>query len=412
MIVTKRNTSTNVEVEGWFVYTGQGHLETASQNLLNTGVVATLYGRALSTNGTVSISKLNGRVTVTENILDGRANVFSVNTTVNGLSTSFTSALSVGDRIYIANTIKVVATVPSATQLTVNSAFAANSTNQRIYKLAANLLQEFAVNDYIIVNGEEKRVVTRLSERQIVVNSAFSTRATDQIYFRANVSPDTANVYRTSGSVVAGNVFVNDIITVNSESRRVISIAASTIVTNAPFSYSATAQSVYRIDQTTYKVVGNTNAISDFIATSDKIRFNVASYNEKFRAVDLSGTPLTANISKGSNVVARGTSYTVTNYFTVGDAVTINNETKIVLSLNATQLNVDSVFSTNANSTIGNNALFIRGKNIDANIISISGNTITTNVTYVSSNTEDLVYFVVPDYTKRDYQYSFITISE
>ena len=412
MVVTKRNTSTNVEVEGWFVYTGQGKLETASQNLLNTGIVATIYGRALSTNGTVSISKLNGRVTVTENILDGRANVFTVNTTVNGLSTSFTSALSVGDRIYIANTIKVVATVPSASQITVNSAFAANSTNQRIYKLTANLLQEFSTGDFIIVNGQEKKITTLLSERQIAVNSAFSIKATDQIYFKANVSPDTANVYRTSGTIISGNVFVNDIIRVNAESRRVVNIASGVIVTNAPFSYSATSQDVYRIDKTTFRVVGNTNSISDFIATNDTIRFNIAQYNEKFRAVNSSGTPLTANITKGSNVVTRGFSYTVSSFFTVGDQVTINNETKIVLSLNATQLNVDSVFSSNANNTIGNNALYIRGKNIDANIISLSGNTITTNVTYVSSNTEDMVYFVVPDYTKRDYQYSFITISE
>lgn len=405
-IITSQTSPTSITTEGNFIITGQGHINTNNNAQQNVGTVVSVVGRYEPLAGFVKISDLNRRVDSSNTLLNGTVNVYSINATVIGFATDFVTNLTAGDIVNINNQLKVVQTVTSTNQITVNSSFSANSSNSKVYKLSSNL-QNYSVDSIIFVEGEERTVEQVTSAERIIVNEAFSVKSTLSKHFKANTSDATTIITRSSGNTFIGNIAVNDIVTVNNEVRRVLLVKNTTLFTNAPFSYSSTAQTLSKIYNTDFDISSNTNLVTDYIAVGDTLRFNISSYDEYIRVYTTS-INVSMNIISGSNYAQRGLAITVNNFFKPGDIISINNEIRSVVSSNSLGFIANDSFTTTANLAYALKKVNV----IDANVISISGKTISTNIATINSNVDTLIYFNVPDYSTRDYTYSFITLAD
>lgn len=408
-IVTHVDTTTGLRVEGDFNYTGEGKLKFDNQFEDLSGTVVSIGGRANLQQGLVTVYGSARRVDSANTTITGKANVDTISSIVQGIGTSFTTDLANGDLIIINGDIRVVTNnTYAANQISVNSAYSSNVNSASIYKLSANLFN-YAVNDFIIVNEEERKVTQVVSQARIIVESPFSEKRTRVVHYKANTDPNTCRVTRTSGFAFTNNVFIDQIISVNNEPKRILQVtSASSLLVNSPFTYSSTAQTLSRISNTNITFYSNTNSISDYIAPGDKITFNVRpNYSEYAILRNTTGSVLGWNVAAGSNVVYRGSVFTPSIQVKIGDKIAINNEFRTVISTNTDALVVNSAFTFTGNGVI---ALRETGP-FTANIISVSGNTILTNLQRVSSNVIGLNYFILPTYNTRNYLYSTISLS-
>lgn len=403
--ITSQTSPTSISVEGNFIITGQGYINTSNNMSENANVIVSVTGRYQPLAGYVIVSDLNRRVQSSNTLLNGTVNVYSINTTVTGFSTDFVTNLTVGDIVNINNELKIVQTIAATNQITVNSSFAANGSSKKVYRLSSNLLN-YSVNSIIFANGEERTVDEVVSPEKLIVNKVFSEKATS-LHFKANTSNETRYVTRSSGNNLIGNISVNDIVTVNNEVRRVLLVTSTILETNAPFSYSSTAQTLYKIYDTDFNVTLNSNTVTDFMAIGDTIRFNISAY-EEFARIAPSSTNLTMNIYSGNVYVTRGSAFTTSDYIKAGDVISINNQIRSVVSSNTLGFIANAAYTTSANQLYALKKINV----IDANVVSISDAIINTNVSTISCNVESLVYFIVPNYKSKDYSYSFITLAE
>jgi hypothetical protein len=406
-VVTAVTSPTSLNVEGNFIMTGQGYINSQSQNIANSGLEGYVYGRYEPRSGLIRVSDLNTRVFSTNTLLNGIVSVYSINATVSGVNTIFLDNILVGDLISVNNEIRVVVANTSNTELTVNSNFSANSTNVKIRKLSSNLLT-FTVNDILYTNNEERKITQILSPEYIIVDSEFSSKNNFATYFKANSSVATRYLYRNSGDAIATAFKVNDIVSVNNEIRRIIRLETNYAETNAPFSYTTTSQWIDKLQTTALSVSDNQDIVANSVSVGDTIKINVASINEFPRQLQVTGGNLSMNIVSGSSIAnARGT--VVLNVVVKkDDVIMINNQYRTVVNVNGTALIVNTAFTTTSNGEF----LYKRLNVVDANVIAIDQSTITTNIDFVATNTiSNLVYFVVPKYDTKDYPYSIILTS-
>jgi hypothetical protein len=440
-VVTEVLSNTSLNVEGNFVITGQGRANSNTVYSALTGTVLinpAVTGTAVlnpAIGGTVNVNeKITGTVNVlTTNVVVGNATSFTTQVLVNdiltinnqvrritsitnnqhllvnavfsnagtdnvaflsnvvvlGSGTSFDTDIDIGDIITVNSEIREVTFVSAADRLEVNAAFTYPANTQLLY-LRSNVVTgsgtnfdpQINVGDIITINNEPRRVTVVTNDTTLQVNANYTHHATGASIYKQN------NIILGAGTNFTGQLAANDIITVNNQTREVITVTDGTHITvNAPFIYFGTGNSIHKLQNTIVQISGNVNAISDMIVAGDNLSFNIAVAN-----VYKAQTGTVQIFTQNGKVVGTATAFSTD--LVVGDFVTVNNEIRQVVNIaSGTVMNVNSAFEDAATGTI----LYRRATVQNANVVSISSNNITLNIA-VPANVSGLVYHVIPNY--------------
>ena len=440
-VVTEVLSNTSLNVEGNFVITGQGRANSNTVYSALTGTVLinpAVTGTAVlnpAISGTVNVNeRITGTVNVyTTNVVVGNATSFTTQVLVNdiltinnqvrritsitnnqhllvnavfsnagtdnvaflsnvvvlGSGTSFDTDIDIGDIITVNSEIREVTFVSAADRLEVNAAFTYPANTQLLY-LRSNVVTgsgtnfdpQINVGDIITINNEPRRVTVVTNDTTLQVNANYTHHATGASIYKQN------NIILGAGTNFTGQLAANDIITVNNQTREVITVTDGTHITvNAPFIYFGTGNSIHKLQNTIVQISGNVNAISDMIVAGDNLSFNIAVAN-----VYKAQTGTVQVFTQNGKVVGTATAF-ITD-LVVGDFVTVNNEIRQVVNIaSGTVMNVNSAFEDAATGT----TLYRRATVQNANVVSISSNNITLNIA-VPANVSGLVYHVIPNY--------------
>lgn len=440
-VVTEVLSNTSLNVEGNFVITGQGRANSNTVYSALTGTVLinpAVTGTAVlnpAISGTVNVNeRITGTVNVyTTNVVVGNATSFTTQVLVNdiltinnqvrritsitnnqhllvnavfsnagtdnvaflsnvvvlGSGTSFDTDIDIGDIITVNSEIREVTFVSAADRLEVNAAFTYPANTQSLY-LRSNVVTgsgtnfdpQINVGDIITINNEPRRVTVVTNDTTLQVNANYTHHATGASIYKQN------NIILGAGTNFTGQLAANDIITVNNQTREVITVTDGTHITvNAPFIYFGTGNSIHKLQNTIVQISGNVNAISDMIVAGDNLSFNIAVAN-----VYKAQTGTVQVFTQNGKVVGTATAFSTD--LVVGDFVTVNNEIRQVVNIaSGTVMNVNSAFEDAATGT----TLYRRATVQNANVVSISSNNITLNIA-VPANVSGLVYHVIPNY--------------
>ena len=440
-VVTEVLSNTSLNVEGNFVITGQGRANSNTVYSALTGTVLinpAVTGTAVlnpAISGTVNVNeRITGTVNVyTTNVVVGNATSFTTQVLVNdiltinnqvrritsitnnqhllvnavfsnagtdnvaflsnvvvlGSGTSFDTDIDIGDIITVNSEIREVTFVSAADRLEVNAAFTYPANTQLLYLRSnvvtgsgTNFNPQINVGDIITINNEPRRVTVVTNDTTLQVNANYTHHATGASIYKQN------NIILGAGTNFTGQLAANDIITVNNQTREVITVTDGTRVTvNAPFIYFGTGNSIHKLQNTIVQISGNVNAISDMIVAGDNLSFNIAVAN-----VYKAQTGTVQIFTQNGKVVGTATAFNTD--LVVGDFVTVNNEIRQVVNIaSGTVMNVNSAFEDAATGT----TLYRRATVQNANVVSISSNNITLNIA-VPANVSGLVYHVIPNY--------------
>ena len=440
-VVTEVLSNTSLKVEGNFVITGQGRANSNTVYSALTGTVLinpAVTGTAVlnpAISGTVNVNeRITGTVNVyTTNVVVGNATSFTTQVLVNdiltinnqvrritsitnnqhllvnavfsnagtdnvaflsnvvvlGSGTSFDTDIDIGDIITVNSEIREVTFVSAADRLEVNAAFTYPANTQLLYLRSnvvtgsgTNFNPQINVGDIITINNEPRRVTVVTNDTTLQVNANYTHHATGASIYKQN------NIILGAGTNFTGQLAANDIITVNNQTREVITVTDGTRVTvNAPFIYFGTGNSIHKLQNTIVQISGNVNAISDMIVAGDNLSFNIAVAN-----VYKAQTGTVQIFTQNGKVVGTATAFNTD--LVVGDFVTVNNEIRQVVNIaSGTVMNVNSAFEDAATGT----TLYRRATVQNANVVSISSNNITLNIA-VPANVSGLVYHVIPNY--------------
>ena len=440
-VVTEVLSNTSLKVEGNFVITGQGRANSNTVYSALTGTVLinpAVTGTAVlnpAISGTVNVNeRITGTVNVyTTNVVVGNATSFTTQVLVNdiltinnqvrritsitnnqhllvnavfsnagtdnvaflsnvvvlGSGTAFNTDIDIGDIITVNSEIREVTFVSAADRLEVNAAFTYPANTQLLYLRSnvvtgsgTNFNPQINVGDIITINNEPRRVTVVTNDTTLQVNANYTHHATGASIYKQN------NIILGAGTNFTGQLAANDIITVNNQTREVITVTDGTRVTvNAPFIYFGTGNSIHKLQNTIVQISGNVNAISDMIVAGDNLSFNIAVAN-----VYKAQTGTVQVFTQNGKVVGTATAFSTD--LVVGDFVTVNNEIRQVVNIaSGTVMNVNSAFEDAATGT----TLYRRATVQNANVVSISSNNITLNIA-VPANVSGLVYHVIPNY--------------
>ena len=440
-VVTEVLSNTSLKVEGNFVITGQGRANSNTVYSALTGTVTinpAVTGTAVlnpAITGTVNVNeRITGTVNVyTTNVVVGNATSFTTQVLVNdiltinnqvrritsitnnqhllvnavfsnagtdnvaflsnvvvlGSGTAFNTDIDIGDIITVNSEIREVTFVSAADRLEVNAAFTYPANTQLLYLRSnvvtgsgTNFNPQINVGDIITINNEPRRVTVVTNDTTLQVNANYTHHATGASIYKQN------NIILGAGTNFTGQLAANDIITVNNQTREVITVTDGTRVTvNAPFIYFGTGNSIHKLQNTIVQISGNVNAISDMIVAGDNLSFNIAVAN-----VYKAQTGTVQIFTQNGKVVGTATAFSTD--LVVGDFVAVNNEIRQVVNIaSGTVMNVNSAFEDAATGT----TLYRRATVQNANVVSISSNNITLNIA-VPANVSGLVYHVIPNY--------------
>ena len=440
-VVTEVLSNTSLNVEGNFVITGQGRANSNTVYSALTGTVLinpAVTGTAVlnpAISGTVNVNeRITGTVNVyTTNVVVGNATSFTTQVLVNdiltinnqvrritsitnnqhllvnavfsntgtdnvaflsnvvvlGSGTAFNTDIDIGDIITVNSEIREVTFVSAADRLEVNAAFTYPANTQLLYLRSnvvtgsgTNFNPQINVGDMITINNEPRRVTVVTNDTTLQVNANYTHHATGASIYKQN------NIILGAGTNFTGQLAANDIITVNNQTREVITVTDGTRVTvNTPFIYFGTGNSIHKLQNTIVQISGNVNAISDMIVAGDNLSFNIAVAN-----VYKAQTGTVQIFTQNGKVVGTATAFNTD--LVVGDFVTVNNEIRQVVNIaSGTVMNVNSAFEDAATGT----TLYRRATVQNANVVSISSNNITLNIA-VPANVSGLVYHVIPNY--------------
>ena len=440
-VVTEVLSNTSLKVEGNFVITGQGRANSNTVYSALTGTVLinpAVTGTAVlnpAISGTVNVNeRITGTVNVyTTNVVVGNATSFTTQVLVNdiltinnqvrritsitnnqhllvnavfsntgtdnvaflsnvvvlGSGTAFNTDIDIGDIITVNSEIREVTFVSAADRLEVNAAFTYPANTQLLYLRSnvvtgsgTNFNPQINVGDIITINNEPRRVTVVTNDTTLQVNANYTHHATGASIYKQN------NIILGAGTNFTGQLAANDIITVNNQTREVITVTDGTHITvNTPFIYFGTGNSIHKLQNTIVQISGNVNAISDMIVAGDNLSFNIAVAN-----VYKAQTGTVQIFTQNGKVVGTATAFNTD--LVVGDFVTVNNEIRQVVNIaSGTVMNVNSAFEDAATGT----TLYRRATVQNANVVSISSNNITLNIA-VPANVSGLVYHVIPNY--------------
>jgi hypothetical protein len=210
-----------------------------------------------------------------------------------------------------------------------------------------------------------------------------------------------SNVIIGSGSSFDTELIANNIIKVNNEIREIITVTNSEhLIVNANLNYTSTAQTVYKLSNTSLIVYGNTNGVYEMVQAGDNVSFNIAVANvmgAQTGTVDVYTT----------NALVLGTNTTFSTELKVNDMVMINGQLREVINIaNDTIMNVNTSFSSNLTDM----TLYKRATTQTANVVSVSGNNVTLNIAY-NANVSNLVYLVAPNFAIENYGFTVVTLT-
>jgi len=375
-IVTAVNSNTELEVDGNFIYTGQGKL---SSNIAYESIVGTVTVNPPVT-GTV---ETNSPITGTVNVASGS------NVVVGNNSTVFSTNLAVNSIITINNQIRLVSNVVNNDYLIVDTEFDYSGTDNIAY-LASNIVYgsgtnfdpQVNVGDIITINNEIREVTVVTSDTKLEVNSVFTYYGSGLSLYKQNT-----NILGSS-TLFNSNLTVNDTIKVNNQIRRVVSISSDTLLTvNSGFDYYGTGNSVTKLSNTVVTLSANAITTGNYVLESDNISFNIFTSNlmvAQTGTVQIFGT--------NTKVIGTGTSFTTE--LVANDTIMVGNQIRRVVNIsNNTILNVNTVFS----GVDSGELLYKRASIVNAKVLSVSSNTLSLNVA-INANLSNLVYVVAPNY--------------
>ena len=196
-------------------------------------------------------------------ILSGDVEVISGQNAIIGTSTSFDSSLAVNDIINVNNESRRVTSVVNGQYVTVNTNFTNSNTSSKLYKIANNrffLYQNSLLVSNVAVPGDK-----------ISLNLATANIFTAQTG-TVNISTGNNVILGTGTNFTSLNVY--DTVIVNNQTRQVVNIANDTVVTvDSPFvANSNNDLLLLRATSQTYNVV---NVISTFIDIDQPIEANL-----------------------------------------------------------------------------------------------------------------------------------------
>lgn len=310
-IISKVNSDTELEVEGDFIYVGQGKARTNNGNTWIT-----------IANNTNSISNFlqsgdqirMNLISVLENgkfdVYDGSKNIVQHHTT------HFVGNVFVGSEISINNEIRRVTSVIDDLDLTVNAAFSSALTNKiativgdrtlkgtvsvtaactDIIGVSTNFVGNVTVGIAVSVNNEVRNVTTVTSDTQLVVDAPFTYSGSGNTIIRKETSKTLDGAVKTNGgttvtnnpSTLIGNVVVGSQVTINNETRVVTAVIDDfTFDVDSDFTYAitdkyVTANSV--IVKTVNSISGNKVQMnSAYFATKTNLVYQIApNYNSQ-----------------------------------------------------------------------------------------------------------------------------------
>jgi hypothetical protein len=374
-IVTAVNSNTELEVQGNFIYTGQGKIRSN-----------TVYD---DIPGTVTVNPpISGTATINPPIT-GTVNVAAAsNVVVGNNSTTFTSNLAANSIITVNNQTRLVVEITNNKHLIVNSAFTYSGTDNLAYARAnvvygsgTSFLSQLSVSDIITINSEPREITVINSDTALEVNAVYTNYGTGNTVYKNN------NQISGVGTQFQSNLAVNDTIKVNNQVRTVVSITSDTLLTvNSQFNYYGTGNTIDKLQNTVLTVFGYSDPVESIVLVNDNVSFNIFPSN---LIVAQTGTVevFTAN----SKVVGSGTSF---NNHKPYDYVTVNGQTKQIINIaSATVMNVNSAFSSAGSGKL----MYKRATIVNAHIESMSSNNLTLNVA-INANVSNLVYLVEPNF--------------
>lgn len=410
-VITKVDSGTSLNVEGWFVDIGQGKLSTNTISYSNVAL-SNVSGIYEPQTGKINYFSNARRIYAQQLVLEGSINTSTLTTTVTGANTTFTTDLTAGDLLYIDSNVKVVTAVANNNSLTINSAPFSNGTFQPI-KLRANL-RTLSVNNSIKVDDYEAKIVEITNERSVLTDTLFVTSNIGSSYYKINTAPEKSYISRNTGTGFASTLKINDVVVVNNETKRIVYIPNNDVaIVNTPFNYSSVDANTFVISYLDYIISENMNVLPDMLMVGDTIRLNVGSTGEYLRVGEYSLTAPYVNILSGNNIVSSrtpGIDFVDTQRgVRVGDTIKINNEIRRVASIiNTKAITVNSSFDY----TAVDQYCYKVATQIDANVVTVSDSIITTNISSLELIGANLSYYIIPNYTTKNYPYSFIITTE
>jgi len=210
-----------------------------------------------------------------------------------------------------------------------------------------------------------------------------------------------SNVIVGTGTSFNTQLAANNLIKVNNEIREIITVTnAVHLVVNTNLNYTSTAQTVYKLANTTLVVYGNTNGVYEMVQAGDNVSFNIA-------AANVMGAQTGTVQVFTTNAQVIGTSTAFLTQIKANDIVMINGQLKQVINIaNNTMMNVNASFTSNTSGIL----LYKRATSQNANVLSVSGNTMTLNIAY-NANVSNLVYLVAPNLATEDLGFTVVTLT-
>jgi hypothetical protein len=210
-----------------------------------------------------------------------------------------------------------------------------------------------------------------------------------------------SNVIVGTGTSFNTQLAANNLIKVNNEIREIITVTNSDhLIVNANLNYTSTAQTAYKLANTTLVVYGNTNGVYEMVQAGDNVSFNIA-------AANVMGAQTGTVQVFTTNTLVVGTSTSFLTQIKANDIVMINGQLKQVINIaNDTVMNIN----TSASSNMSGKILYKRATSQNASVLSVSGNTMTLNIAY-NANVSNLVYLVAPNLATEDLGFTVVTLT-
>lgn len=371
-IVSNVVSNTEIQVDGNFIYRGDGKLRGNTNYFQlrgNATIVAgqntivgfdTIFDQVLQTNDIISINNETRRIVTVTNATHAVANANFTNNNyialdgtvdisgnlVSGTGTSFVSSLAPNNVIRVNSEFRTVRTVANDQAVIVYGTFTQPATGVPVTKYAPTTLKlantRFAISQNTL----------SLPEITMVGDTLWMNIAAANIYSAqtgtVNIAVSSANVIGVGTAFNTYNLY--DSIIINNQPRQVINISNATFMTvDSPFTSNSNNAIVYR-KATVHKA--NVTAIASFFITVDNfIESNVTNLVYLVEPKLGGNATVSGTVNVSGNEVSTNTSNVNTPLSIVGavypgSTVTVNSEIRIVDSVtNGTHFVVNSAFN-------------------------------------------------------------------
>lgn len=209
---------------------------------------------------------------------------------------------------------------------------------------ATAFIAEVLVNDILTINNQVRRVVSITNNQHLYVNSVFSHTGTDNVAYLSNV------VVVGDSTSFDTDVSIGDIITVNNEIREVTFVTSATqLEVNTAFTYPANTQLLYLRSNVVTGSGTNFNPqinVGDTITINNEIRKVTVVTDDTTLEVNTNFTHHASGASiYKQNAIVLGSGTNFTGQLAANDIIKVNNQIREVVAItDGTHLTVNSPF--------------------------------------------------------------------